>query len=49
MEDIFNVINLIGFPIFVAVWMLIKDQDEKKQTREALNNLTDAIKKLTDK
>ncbi len=49
MNEIMNLINTVGFPIFVAIWMLVKDQTEKKATREALIKLTEAINKLIEK
>lgn len=48
MQDILTIINSVGFPIFVAIWMLVKDSQEKKQTRETLERLTIAIQKLDD-
>jgi hypothetical protein len=49
MEEVMKLINTVGFPIFVAVWMLVKDQQEKKQTREALTKLTEAIDRLIER
>jgi hypothetical protein len=49
MENIMSLINTVGFPIFVAVWLLVKDQQEKKQTREALIKLTEAIDRLIER
>lgn len=47
MQDIIQVIRDLGFPIFVAVWMLVQDRTEKKQTRDAIEKLTIVIEKLT--
>lgn len=53
MEDFFNqlaeFINKVGFPIFVAVWSLIKSSEESKQLREAITDLKIAIVKLYEK
>jgi hypothetical protein len=46
MNEIIEAIKTVGFPIFVAVWLLMKDSKEKKQTREAISMLTIAINKL---
>jgi hypothetical protein len=48
-NSIIEIINQVGFPIFVAIWMLVKDQSEKKQTREVLNGLKEAINSLKEK
>ena len=44
-----QIISTVGFPIFVAVWMLYKSSEDSKQTRQALNDLTIAVTKLSDK
>ena len=44
-----QIISTVGFPIFVAVWMLYKSSEESKQTRQALNDLTIAVTKLSDR
>ena len=53
MEGFFNqlaeFINMVGFPIFVAVWSLIKSSEESKQLREAITDLKIAIVKLYEK
>lgn len=53
MESFFNqlaeFINKVGFPIFVAVWSLIKSSEESKQLREAITDLKIAIVKLYEK
>lgn len=46
MNDVINTINQVGFPIFVAVWMLFKDSKEKELTRTALTELTIAVTQL---
>lgn len=47
MQEIANFISSIGFPIFVAVWMLYKSSKESEETRNALNELKIAINTLT--
>lgn len=53
MEGFFNqlaeFINKVGFPIFVAVWSLLKSSEESKQLREAITDLKIAIVKLYEK
>lgn len=53
MDQFFNYlaefINRVGFPIFVAVWSLVKSSDESKQLREAITDLKIAIVKLYEK
>lgn len=53
MDQFFNYlaefINKVGFPIFVAVWSLVKSSDESKQLREAITDLKIAIVKLYEK
>lgn len=46
MNEVVTLIQTVGFPGFVAIWMLVKDQREKEQTREALNLLTLAVTEL---
>lgn len=46
MNEVIDTINQVGFPIFVAVWMLFKDQKEKELTRRALAELTLAVSML---
>lgn len=36
-------ISTIGFPIFVAVWLLFRDAQEKEKMTAALDKLSDAI------
>lgn len=49
MSAVSQIISTVGFPIFVAVWMLYKSSEESKQTRQALSDLTIAVTKLSDK
>lgn len=47
MQEIANFISQIGFPIFVAVWMLYKTSKDSQEMRESINELKDAITLLT--
>ena len=47
MSDIANFISQVGFPIFVAVWMLYKTSKDSEETRNAINDLKIAITTLT--
>ena len=49
MSEIVQIINSVGFPVFVACWMLIKDSKEKEMTRKTLENLGVTIQKLCDR
>lgn len=42
-ENITNLISSIGFPIFVAVWMLYKSSNDSKELTTAINQLENAI------
>ena len=47
MSEIANFIGQVGFPIFVAVWMLYKTSKNSEETRDAINELKIAITTLT--
>lgn len=49
MQMVNNLISSVGFPIFVAVWMLYKTSQDSKDTRDTLNDLKVVIQSLTDK
>ena len=49
MQMVNNIISSVGFPIFVAVWMLYKTSQDSKETRDTLNDLKVVIQSLTDK
>ncbi len=36
-------ISTIGFPIFVAIWLLFRDAKEKERMATALDKLSEAI------
>ena len=44
-----NLISSVGFPIFVAVWMLYKTSQDSKETRDTLNDLKVVIQSLADR
>ena len=47
MSEIANFISQIGFPIFVAVWMLYKTSKDSEEIRSAITDLKIAITTLT--
>ena len=49
MTEITQIIGNLGFPIFVAVWMLYKSSSDSADIRSAISELKEAIVVLTDK
>lgn len=47
MNDISQFIANLGFPIFVAVWMLYKSSKDNESMMETINELKVAINMLT--
>lgn len=47
MNDITTIIANLGFPIFVAVWMLYKSSKDNERMTETINELKNAITILT--
>ena len=47
MNDISQFIANLGFPIFVAVWMLYKSSKDNEKKMETINELKNAITLLT--
>ena len=47
MNDIANFISNLGFPIFIAVWMLYKSSKDNERMTETINELKNAITLLT--
>ena len=47
MQDISNIISGLGFPIFVAIWMLYKTSADSEEMRKSINDLKNAITLLT--
>lgn len=49
MSEITQIIANLGFPIFVAVWMLYKSSSDSENIRSAISELKEAIIVLTEK
>ena len=47
MNDFSTFIANLGFPIFVAVWMLYKSSKDNERITETINDLKNAITILT--
>lgn len=47
MQELATIISQLGFPIFVAVWMLYKTSKDSEEMRESINELKNAITLLT--
>ena len=47
MNDIANFISNLGFPIFVAIWMLYKSSKDNEKMTETINELKNVITLLT--
>lgn len=47
MNDVSQFIANLGFPIFVAVWMLYKSSKDNERMTETINELKNAITLLT--
>ena len=48
MENYIQVINNLGFPIFVSVWMLIKNSKDQANMISTLHDLKVVIEKLAN-
>jgi hypothetical protein len=44
LTDIQGLISTVGFPIFVAIFMLTKSTKDNQDMRAAINELTTAVK-----
>lgn len=42
-----NLISSVGFPIFVAVWMLYKTSKDSEEMKDTIGDLRNAITELT--
>ena len=42
-----SIISTVGFPIFVAVWMLYKSSKDSEKMSETIDDLKNAITELT--
>lgn len=49
LDTVSGLISSLGFPIFVAVWMLIKNSKDAAEVKQAINELTTAIKLLSER
>lgn len=49
MQEILQAISTVGFPIFVAVWMLYKSSKDSETMTATINELKNAINLLTAK
>lgn len=47
MNDLANFISTIGFPIFVAVWMLYKSSKDSTEMKDTISELKNAITEMT--
>lgn len=47
-EETVALISQVGFPIFVAVFMLFRSDKREEQTQRALTDLTIAINNMTE-
>lgn len=47
MNEVAQFISQIGFPIFVAVWMLYKTSKDSEAMKDSINELKTAITALT--
>ena len=47
MSAVQTIISTVGFPIFVAVWMLYKSSNDSEKMSETIDDLRNAITELT--
>lgn len=47
MNAVQTIISTVGFPIFVAVWMLYKSSKDSEKMSETIDDLKNAITELT--
>lgn len=47
MQIVNNLISSVGFPIFVAVWMLYKSSKDSEEMKDTINELKNAITEMT--
>lgn len=47
MNDVAQFISQVGFPIFVAIWMLYKTSKDSSAMNDSINELKNAITQLT--
>ena len=46
MSEIVDIISSVGFPIFVAIYMLYKTSEDSKNLQDTVNNLNVTITEL---
>lgn len=49
MQDISQLISTVGFPIFVAIWMLYKSSKDSEALKDAVDELKNAINILSER
>lgn len=49
LQNVTQIISTVGFPIFVAVWMLYKSSKDSEEMRSAIDELKNAINILSEK
>ena len=47
-DVVIKIISSLGFPIFVAIWLLIRDWKQTSKLTESLDSLKTVIQKLCD-
>lgn len=47
MQVVQNLISSVGFPIFVAVWMLYKGSKDSEALKDTISKLNNSITELT--
>ena len=48
MEEVIQMISNVGFPIAVAIWMIVKDAQDKKEIYQVMSDLKVEVTKLAD-
>ena len=47
MDEVMNFISTLGFPIFIAIWLLFKDSKADTERKEQIKDLKTAIENNT--
>ena len=47
MDEVMNFISTLGFPIFIAIWLLFKDSKADTERKEQIKDLKIAIENNT--
>lgn len=45
MEDMINILSNVGFPIAIALYLLIRFENKLSQLNDSINNLSNIIQK----